>query len=193
MKKFFKKSLYFAKKYLTIIVIVFVFLFLILCNNSSFKLGNDIINNLKSITTSFTPTTDLFDDGSEVSFVSYFFGMKAKSNNTHQIEYYYPVVAQNLSANNYSLLFNYDGIVCSVAEGRVTNVGFNAENEKYVEIEQPDGRTARYEGLQTIGVATGNYVFANKPIGFATTKTYLKICLMDNYNAINVGELQWIN
>ena len=71
MKKFFVKTANFLKKHLTILIILFIFLFLFICDNTSLKTGSMIINNLKSIATTFTPTTDLFDDGSEVSFVSY--------------------------------------------------------------------------------------------------------------------------
>lgn len=71
-QKIFKKSLLFVKKYLTIFIIAFIFLFLFACDNFGSQTGTFIIDNLKSIATNFTPTTDLFDDASEVSFVSYF-------------------------------------------------------------------------------------------------------------------------
>ena len=75
MKSFVRKVGIFLKKYLTIVIIAFIFLFLFICDKIPTNTGNKIMDNLKSIATSFTPTTDLFDDGSEVSFVSYFFGM----------------------------------------------------------------------------------------------------------------------
>lgn len=193
MKKFFKKIFNFTKKYLTIVIIAFLFIFLFICNNTSFKLGNELMDNLKSIATSFTPTTDLFDDGSEVSFVSYFFGMKAKVNKVKETTYYYPVISQNLSTDNNYLLFNNSGIVYSMAEGKVKNVGFNNSNEKYVEIEQIDGRISKFEGLETVGVAIGDYILANKPIGLSTVKSYLKVQILENNNTINISEIEWAN
>ena len=192
MRKFFKYIFNLAKKYLTIVIIAFIFLFLFICNSTQFKFGNDLINNLKSIATSFTPTTDLFDDGSEVSFVSYFFGMKAKTKKVYELEYYYPVVAQNLSTSDYCLLFNYEGVVNSVAEGRVINVGYSNLNEKYVEIEHLGGKISKFEGLETIGVSMGDYVLSNKPIGISALNKYLKFTLFNENNAINTSEIKWV-
>ena len=193
MRNFLKKTINFTKKYLTIIIVAFLFIFLFICNNTAFKLGNELMDNLKSVATSFTPTTDLFDDGSEVSFVSYFFGMKAKSNNSKEVKYFYPITAQNLSTNNNYLLFNSSGIVRAIAEGKVKNVGYNSANEKYVEIQQIDGKTCKIEGLETIGVAMGDYILANKPIGLSNLKSYLKISLFENNNLIDISEIEWVN
>ena len=151
------------------------------------------MDNLKSIATSFTPTTDLFDDGSEVSFVSYFFGMKAKTNKTIETDYYYPTSSQNLSNNNFYLLYNFDGMIYSMVEGRVKDIGINENNEKFVKIEQIDGNVSVYEGLDTIGVGIGNYVLENKPIGIASNKAYLKISIYNSENLVNVGEIKWKN
>ena len=64
VKKGLKNSWGFFKKYLTIFIILLMFLVLVVCDKAGSKTGGMIMDNLKSIATSFTPTTDLFDDGS---------------------------------------------------------------------------------------------------------------------------------
>ena len=101
--------------------------------------------------------------------------------------------SQNLSTNNDYLLFNYDGLVNSVCEGRVKNVEYNLNNEKCVEIESLDGKVCRFEGLQTVGVLIGDYVLAQKPIGFASSKNYLKLSILENNICVCISEIKWKN
>lgn len=192
MKNLFKKFLTIIKKNLTIIIILFIFLFLYICDNSSLKVGNIIMDNLKSIATSFTPTTDLFDDGSEVSFVSYFFGMKVEAKE-EKVDFYLPVQATNLSTNGEYLSYAYSGVINSVAKGEVVAVGYTKDGLKYIEIKHPNNYVSRYVGLQTVGVVTGEKIAENKPIGMSDSGQILKIYMHLNDNVVSVSEIEWKN
>lgn len=192
MKNLFKKALQFVKKYLTIIIILFIFLFLYICDNTSLKAGNVIMNNLKSIATSFTPTTDLFDDGSEVSFVSYFFGMKVNKQE-EKVEFYLPNKMQNISTSNEYLLYNYDGAIGAIANGEVLSVGYSKDNEKYIEIQHSNGYVSRYVGLDNVGVSIGEKVSGKNLIGLCSTKQNVKVYIHQNGNLIKPSEIEWKN
>ena len=192
MKKFFIKTFNFVKKHLTIFIILFIFLFLFVCDNSSLKAGNLIINNLKSIATSFTPTTDLFDDGSEISFVSYFFGMNV-SKQEEKTEFYYPTTNQNISISEEYQVYNYEGVISSVANGTVSSVGYTKDNEKYIEITHSNGYISRYVGLTTVGVTIGENIKAKNPIGMVSTKSNLKVYIHQNGNIVKVSDIKWNN
>lgn len=192
MKAFFKKFLNVLKKNITLIIILFIFLFLYICDNSSLKVGNIIMDNLKSIATSFTPTTDLFDDGSEVSFVSYFFGMKVEAKE-EKVDFYLPVNSTNLSTSGEYLSYAYTGVVNSVAKGEVISVGYTKDGLKYIEIKHPNNYVSRYVGLQTVGVVTGEKISENKPIGMSENNQNLKVYMHLNDNVINISEIEWKN
>lgn len=192
MKNFFKKMLNFVKKYLTIIIILFIFLFLFICDNSSLKAGNLIIDNLKSIATSFTPTTDLFDDGSEVSFVSYFFGMKVNKQD-EKVEFYYPTKTQNTSSSDEFLVYKFDGLLTAVAKGEVCSVGYTKDNEKYIEIQHANNYVSRYVGLSNVGVTIGENVNAKNPIAMVSSKENIKVYIHQNGNIVKISEIQWKN
>lgn len=192
MKNFLIKIWSIIKKNLTIIIILFIFLFLYICDNSSLGVGNYIMDNLKSIATSFTPTTDLFDDGSEVSFVSYFFGMKIEKQE-EDVDFYLPTLNQNISNSTEFLNYSYNGILKSVAKGKVACVGYTKDNQKYVEIEHAKGYVSRYVGLTNIGVTTGENVGANKPIGMCSAQEKVKVYIYQNNNIVNLSEVKWKN
>lgn len=192
MKHFLTKTWTFIKKNLTIIIILFIFLFLYICDNSSLGVGSYIMDNLKSIATSFTPTTDLFDDGSEVSFVSYFFGMKIEKQEEN-VDFYLPASNPNLSNSNEFLSYSYNGVLKSVAKGKVSCVGYTKDNQKYIEIEHAKGYVSRYVGLTNIGVTTGENVDGNKPIGMCSVQEKVKVYIHQNNNIVNLSEVKWKN
>ena len=112
----------FVKKYFTFFLVLFIFLFLFMCD-SVFE-GKGIIADLRTISTSFTPTTDLFDDGSEVSFVSYFFGMTSNGGiKVEQSNFCYPTREHNVSTSDDFLCYKYNGVVLSVSNGVVCSIG----------------------------------------------------------------------
>jgi len=190
MKRIFKNVTGFVKKHLTIFIILFIFLFLFICDNTSLKAGNLIINNLKSIATSFTPTTDLFDDGSEISFVSYFFGMKVEKKE-EKVDFYYPTQMQNISSSEEYFVYSFDGILKSVAKGEVCSVGYTKDNEKYVEIEHSNGYISRYVGLETVGVSVGEKVKAKNAIGMISSKEKVKVYIHKNGNIVKISDIKW--
>lgn len=192
MKKFFIKTIGIIKKHLTIIIILFIFLFLFICDNTSLKAGNIIIDNLKSIATSFTPTTDLFDDGSEVSFVSYFFGMKVNKQE-EKLVFYLPSKMQNISSTQEYFVFNYDGAISSVATGEVCSVGYTKDNQKYIEIQHSNGYVSRYVGLKNIGVTLGEKVGSKNLIGMVSTKENIKVYIHKNGNLVKTSDIEWKN
>ncbi len=190
MRNFFVKTKQFVKKYLTIFIIAFIFLFLFICDNLHVSSGNKIMQNLKSIATSFTPTTDLFDDGSEVSFVSYFFGMVAPTKED-KADFYHPTTNQNLSTTDDFLSYNYDGLISSICDGVVIAVGYTTNNEKYVEIQHAEGYVSRYVGLFSLGVATGEGINAGNPVGVVKLGQNVKIYLHKNGNLVKISEVEW--
>lgn len=192
MKKFFLKTFNIIKKHLTIIIILFIFLFLFICDNTSLKAGNIIIDNLKSIATSFTPTTDLFDDGSEVSFVSYFFGMKVNKQEEKLI-FYLPTKMQNISNSQEYFAFNYDGAISSVAKGEVCSIGYTKDNQKYIEIQHSNGYVSRYVGFSNIGVTLGEKVGSKNLIGMVSAKENIKVYIHKNGNLVKISDIEWKN
>jgi len=192
MKKFFSNTLAFLKKYLTIIIIIFIFLFLFICDNSSLKVGNAIMNNLKSIATTFTPTTDLFDDGSDVSFVSYFFGMKANKKEEN-VTFYLPCKYENVSSSDEYLVYQTDDVILSVAKGEVISVGYTIDNEKYIEIQHSKGYVSRYVGLYNVGVTIGEKVNAQNLIGLGSNKSLVKVYIHQNGNIVKISDIKWKN
>ncbi len=190
MKSFFRKVGSFFKKYLTIVIIALIFLFLFICDKLPTNTGNMIMDNLKSIATSFTPTTDLFDDGSEVSFVSYFFGMHF-NDETNKAEFYKPTSQENLSSSDEFLSYSYDGVISSISNGVVRAVGYTTNNEKYIEIEHFEGYVSRYVGLSTVGVTTGDKVGAKNAIGIVSSDRTLRIYLHKNNDIVKTSEIEW--
>lgn len=170
-----------------------MFLFLFVCDKTSFFVGNFIMDNLKTIATNFTPTTDLFDDGSEVKFVSYFFGMKTTKKSDEQCLYVLPTTAHNLSNSQENLVFCYDGVVNSVCDGVVVFVGFNKDGIKCIEIQHADGVVSRYDGLETVGVVQGESVLSKKPIGICSSKQNLKVSFLKNSSNLKISDIQWKN
>ena len=132
------------------------------------------MDNLKSIATTFTPTTDLFDDGSEVSFVSYFFGMKIEPKDEY-VDFYYPVSSNNLSVSGEYFSFSHTGVVNSIAKGEVVSIGYTKDGLKYIEIKHPNGYLSKYVGLDIVGVTSGEKIYQNKPIGMSKASQNLKV------------------
>lgn len=192
MKKFFSGMKIFFKKYMTLFIIFFIFLFLFICDRLPTRTGSMIMDNLKSIATSFTPTTDLFDDGSEVSFVSYFFGMKAPTRN-EKAEFYLPTSQENLSSADDFLCYGYDGVINAVASGVISAVGYTANEEKYIEIEHAEGYVSRYVGLDLVGVSTGDGVNAKSPVGIINKNNSLKIYIHKDNDLVKISEIEWKN
>ena len=190
MKSFFRKVGSFFKKYLTIVIIALIFLFLFICDKLPTNTGNMVMDNLKSIATSFTPTTDLFDDGSEVSFVSYFFGMHF-NDEANKAEFYKPTSQENLSSSDEFLSYSYDGVISSISNGVVRAVGYTTNNEKYIEIEHFEGYVSRYVGLSTVGVTTGDKVGAKNAIGIVSSDRTLRIYLHKNNDIVKTSEIEW--
>lgn len=190
MKSFFRKVGSFFKKYLTIVIIALIFLFLFICDKLPTNTGNMVMDNLKTIATSFTPTTDLFDDGSEVSFVSYFFGMHF-NDETNRAEFYKPTSQENLSSSDEFLSYSYDGVISSISNGVVRAVGYTTNNEKYIEIEHFEGYVSRYVGLSTVGVTTGDKVGAKNAIGIVSSDRTLRIYLHKNNDIVKTSEIEW--
>ena len=190
MKSFFRKVGSFFKKYLTIVIIALIFLFLFICDKLPTNTGNMVMDNLKTIATSFTPTTDLFDDGSEVSFVSYFFGMHF-NDETNKAEFYKPTSQENLSSSDEFLSYSYDGVISSISNGVVRAVGYTTNNEKYIEIEHFEGYVSRYVGLSTVGVTTGDKVGAKNAIGIVSSDRTLRIYLHKNNDIVKTSEIEW--
>lgn len=189
-RKILKSSMLFVKKYLTIFIIIFFFLFLFACDNFGSQTGSFIINNLKTIATSFTPTTDLFDDGSEVSFVSYFFGMNSKKEQKIS-GFYLPSSQQNLSTSDEMLSYKFDGTITSIASGVVCSVGYTTSSEKYIEIEHAEGYRSRYIGLTFVGVSTGESISAKKSIGLSSSQNTVRVYLFQNDNLVKISEIEW--
>ncbi len=191
MKKFFLRIGKFLKKYLTLVIVSLIFLFLFVCDRLPTKTGSAIMDNLKSIATSFTPTTDLFDDGSEVSFVSYFFGMKVNKN--QKCDFVLPTSNLNISTTDDYMCFNFAGILNSVSSGKVKSIGYTREGEKYLEIEHNEGYLSRYVGHFILGATSGESVKSGCPIATLDGKNLVKIYIYKENNLVKISEIEWKN
>jgi hypothetical protein len=190
-KKMLKSSWEFFKKYFTLFIIALIFFVLVICDKSGGGAGGMIINNLKSIATSFTPTTDLFDDGSEVSFVSYFFG-GAMSQKDGPVKFMLPTMQQSYSSSDDFLCYDFDGVVSSVANGTVSAVGWTLDNQKYIEIEHAKGYKSRYVGVYSLGVSTGDKVLGGSLIASTISGQKCKVSLFQNNNMLKISEVEWV-
>ncbi len=190
VKKGLKNSWGFFKKYLTIFIILLMFLVLVVCDKAGSKTGGMIMDNLKSIATSFTPTTDLFDDGSEVSFVSYFFGM-TQPKRDENVKFVLPTGQENLASSEDFLCYDFDGVVRSVASGTVCAVGWTLDNQKYIEIEHAKGYKSRYVGVYSLGVATGDRVVCGDLIASLSSGQKCKVYIFQNNNQLKISEVEW--
>ena len=178
------------KRYSVLLIILFIFLFLFACDHLGTKTGSAIIEDLRSVATTFTPTTDLFDDGSEVSFVSYFFGMNSSKKNT-KILFYRPTTSVDISQTEDHLLFDFYGTISSIASGTVSKIGYSPSGEKYIEVEHALGYTSKYVGVQTIGVTSGQSVSAGSPIAVIQNGIPCKVYLYQNGNLIKTSQIVW--
>ena len=151
--------------------------------------GSLIIGNLKSIATSFTPTTDLFDDGSEVSFVSYFFGMNTNKKAESPTQFFLPSNLANQSTSSEHMLFNGQ-VISSVANGTVSSIGYTSDNKKYIEIKHTQGYISIYTGVKMVGVTLGERVSAKNPIALLDGNG-CKIEIKQNGNIVNLSEIEW--
>ncbi len=192
MKRFFCSVFGFLKKYLTLIIIAFIFLFLFVCDRLPTRMGGAIIDNLKSIATSFTPTTDLFDDGSEVSFVSYFFGMKVNKSSL-KCNFILQSNRQNMSTTDDYLFYNSYGMVNAIADGKIKSIGYTLDGEKYLEIEHNEGYKSRYVGRFVLGVTCNENVIGGRPILTLDEKNNVKIYIYQNDNLVKISEIEWKN
>jgi len=182
-----KKIFNFAKKHLTIFIILFIFLFLFFCDRVNTQTGSMIMDNLKSIATSFTPTTDLFDDGSEVSFVSYFFGMKVNKKN-EKLEFFYPSTCFKENEEEFSC--ENCSVIKTVASGQVIAVGYTDDNKKYVEIQHPNGYISHYIGLDNVGVLQNQTVKSKYPIGVSNA-CVVRVFITNNESTIKLKDIEW--
>ena len=178
------------KKHSTLLIILFIFLFLFACDHLGSKTGSAIIDDLRSIATTFTPTTDLFDDGSEVSFVSYFFGMNSTKNDT-KIAFYHPTAYANTSTQDDYLLYDFTGTISSISTGRVRAVGYLPSGEKYIELEHQSGYVSRYVGVSTIGVSSGQSVSAQTPLGLCAMGNPCRVYLYQNGTLVKMSSVIW--
>ena len=191
MRKFLKTALDYLKRNLTIVIILFIFLFLYICDNTSIKAGNFIIQNLKSIATSFTPTTDLFDDGSEISFVSYFFGMQSSGQKQDDdVKFLLPsnMVEDFDEGKTY---ITVSGIVYPLCAGRVVEVGYNQDGQKYIKVEHANNYYSVYVGLTNIGASMGDCVNISSPIGIGENK--VNIFVENKNDLLKLSEIIWKN
>ena len=189
-KKILKNTWGFVKKYFTLFIIALIFLALVVCDRAGSSAGGMIMNNLKSIATSFTPTTDLFDDGSEVSFVSYFFGM-TRPQKDEVVKFTLPTMQQNTSSSDDFLCYDFDGVLSSVANGTVSAVGWTLDNQKYIEIDHAKGYKSRYVGVFSLGVSTGDKVSGGSLIASTTSGQKCKVYVFQNNNMLKISEVEW--
>lgn len=188
--KLHKKITNFFKKYLTLFIIAFIFIFLFVCDNLPNGAGSFIMDNLKNVATTFTPTTDLFDDGSEVRFVTYFFGMNYKKYE-EKAKFFYPSKEENLSIDKDYLSYNFDGVIKSCGKGVVTKVGFTKDNKKYIVVEHAEGYSSYYEGLYAFGVFSGENVSNGDELGIVSNKNTLKIYIYKDGEVVPQKDIVW--
>ena len=143
---------------------------------------------LKSIATSFTPTTDLFDDGSEISFVSYFFGMQSNQKQGGETIFCLPKnTVEKFDMDKTYIVVS--GVIKPLCSGKVIDVGFDEHSQKYIKIEHANNYFTKYIGLSNVGVAMGDSVNIDSPIGISEKET--KIYIENKNNLLKLSEVQW--
>ena len=187
-----RKFFSFIKKYFVIFCVALIFLFMFFCDNVGGTFGKNLMDNLRSVANTFTPTTDLFDDGSEVSFVSYLFGFQNQTKQEKAV-FSYPTNQPNTSNTDECLSYKYTGVVCAISDGKVFATGYNQNGEKYVEIEHNEGYTSKYVGLEYVGTSTGAKVRRGNGIGVSSKDHAYKVYIFKNSTIVKTSEILWQN
>ena len=185
-----KKMLNFAKKHLLVLCVGSVFLFMFFCDNFGGSIGKNLMDNLRAVSTSFTPTTDLFDDGSEVSFVSYLFGFSTYQKK-ESASFSLPTNQENISLSDDYLSYKYSGIIKSISDGKILATGYTQNGEKYVEIEHNEGYSSRYVGLEYIGASTGANLRRGNGVGMCSKEHICKVYIYKNSSIVKTSEILW--
>ena len=132
----------------------------------------------------------MFDDGSEISFVSYFFGMNVSEKDTTP-NFVYPNYQKVEVIEDKKFIISSTNIINAICSGKVIAVGFTEANQKYIEIEHSNGYVSKYVGLSSIGVTIGDYALANKPIGLVSIQNRVEITITKNNVDTRISEIKW--
>lgn len=175
-----------VNKTLLLSVICFVTLFGLRVINTDFT--NNLLETFNSISQVGKPTAELFDENSNVFFVSFFnsINLGAKIPQSFKL----PVVCEKYECNGTNAVFTpANKVVVSGYDGQVKKIA--VENEKkVVYIEHSGGLISRYENFNYVGVITGQIVKQGGTIGSIADgeKLTLSFTLKNNSISFEIKE-----
>jgi len=187
MKNLLNKIFCFMKTNFAIIIIAFLFLFLFVLDNINLPIANNIINDFKVVATSFSPKTGIFSEDGEISYVSYVFNIL---NPDKEISFIKPTLNPEIANDNFSLSYDYSGLVFSSCSGIVKSVGFY-DDKKFIEISHGEGFVTRYEGVDILGVCKNETLKTNQAIASVKKGQIWKFLVFKNNELIKISEVKW--
>ncbi len=154
-----------------ITLLVFALLIGLACVNTTFT--NEVLTTFNAITQVGKPTADLFDENSNVFFVSFFNSVNLGSHVPEK--FILPFTPQTVDSNGVIANFTSVGSIVSCgARGIVKNVCLE-NNIKVVYIEHAGNLVSRYENLEYVGVAVGQLINEKATIGSVRNSDILKL------------------
>ena len=187
MKKVLNKIVDFIKTNFALVIIAFLFLFLFVLDNVNLPIANNIINDFKVVATSFSPKTGIFDEDGEISYVSYVFNIL---NPNKEISFIKPTSNPEVLSDEFSLSYDYSGLVFSSLSGVVKTVGFS-DNKKFIEISHGEGFVTRYEGVDILGVCKNETLKTNQAIATVKEGEVWKFSVFKNNELLKISEVKW--
>lgn len=181
------------KKYFSLILAVVVLCTLMILDRVSSDGSLGIISSIKYITSSFTPTSDIFDEENNISFVSYILGFWYLDSNSKVEDTVFctPTINEPINKTDEYLEYNFAGLIYATAEGVVSAVGFNQDGVKYIKISHANGYDSIYEGINFLGVAAGEKVKQGSAIASVSTLLNLKFYVTQNGNIVKREHIKW--
>lgn len=162
-----------------IVLICFNTLFIFDLLNTSFT--NRILYVVEQMF-SAKPTTELFDDNSEVFFVAWLLNL-APEINADELSFVKPMNdAVVTSSNNVYYINGNQNVVYASESGKVVNIEV-VNNIKSIYIEHGGGYVSKYSNIDYTGVIMGQIVDKSQPIAsISETKNLIFTITIDNEN-----------
>ena len=188
MKKFAKTIFKWLKTNVALIIVALIFLVLFIFDTCKVSFASGIINNFKAVSSTFTPTGELFENGGEISYVSYVFNMFTTQKD---VTFSLPTTQIENDRTDHTLTYSYGGLIFSSAKGIVKSVGIR-NDKKYIEIAHENGFVSVYEGVETLGVCANENIGQNCAIGMCLQGQEWSFCITKNGEKIKLDEVEWI-
>lgn len=127
------------------------------------KFTNDVMQTFNMISQVGKPTAELFDENSNVFFVSFFDSISLGSKLPSEV--LMPVKYKDVKSNGSVVVITpANNIISSTYDGQVKKIAVEDE-KKVVYVEHTGGLVTRYENVEYIGVVVGQIVKQGSTIG----------------------------